>query len=443
MNVIAQETVSASGGGLRVGPIQLVPGITHGHLVTAIIASIATNCLMSFVNVVQPMVLTDNLAVPVSSQGTVSGNLTFISELVALCLLGPLGALSDRIGRRPVVAFGFLAMGAGYVLYPLMPSVPTLYASRAVFAVGVAAVAGMMATILNDYPAESSRGRMMALGGVANGVGGLIMVLGLAQLPAVLQQMGFPADRVLLITFGITAIACAIISVVLWLGLHPGKGAEVTHESLITRMIHGLRAGARPRVAVAYAAAFVARSDFVVVGTFFMLWAVQAGQQAGLTSAEATGRAGILFAVMQGTALLSAPLVGMLIDRIDRLYALALCMLIVCVGYTGVGMLETPMSPATYFLSALVGAGMMSGFLASQALIGESAEEDRRGAIIGVFGFSGAVGILFVTSLGGFLYDRWSPSGPFFLIGVMSFVLILVSFAIRRLEQHRGIDSHG
>lgn len=231
-------------------------------------------------------------------------------------------------------------------------------------------------------------------------------------------------------------VACLLTALFLRYFLSAVRPATKSESlPLLTKLKLGLTAMRRPRISVAYASAFVARSDFVVVGTFFFLWYVQTASEAGMSSADATARAGLIFAVMQISALCSAPLVGILIDRIDRLVALAICMGVVALGYTGMGLIEDPQSPVIWFAAIAVGFGMMSGFLASQALVGEAADPEIRGATIGLFGLCGAIGILFVTSTGGFIYDQWLRSGPFLLTGALATLLTLGALAVKSREK--------
>ncbi len=431
-------TDSQAQAGLKIGPIQLAPGITRVNFAALVYASIAANTLMSFINLIQPLILEEVLQIPGDRQGTVSGNLTFVSELAALLLLGYFGALSDKTGRRPIVVFGYVMLGVGYLLYPFMPDEYTLYASRAVFAIGVAAVSGMMATILNDYPAEQSRGKMMAIGGVASGAGGILM-MAVAQLPSLFEKGGMTTPQAIQATLLSVFAACCVTALLLRMFLSPAQAVTTAEDPpLLTKLQQGVTAMRQPRISIAYASAFVARSDFVVVGTFFFLWYVQSASEAGMSSADATGRAGIIFAVMQVSALLSAPFVGVLIDRIDRLTALAICMAVVAIGYSGMGLVADPLSPIIWVAAVAVGIGMMSGFLASQALVGEAAAPKIRGSIIGLFGLSGAVGILFVTSTGGYIYDNWLRSGPFLLSGALATLIVISAILVRRRESRRA-----
>ena len=96
------------------------------------------------------------------------------------------------------------------------------------------------------------------------------------------------------------------------------------------------------------------------------------------------------------------------------------------------GLLSDPTGTAIWPIAIMVGAGMMSGFLSSQALIGEASPAEIRGSVIGLFSLSGAIGILFVTKNGGFIYDEWLRSGPFLMTGTMAMILALWALRVRR-----------
>jgi hypothetical protein len=55
--------------------------------------------MLSGISFLQGYVLTEHLNIPRSQQGTVSGDLSFWVEVVALLLFTPVGVLADRIGR--------------------------------------------------------------------------------------------------------------------------------------------------------------------------------------------------------------------------------------------------------------------------------------------------------------------------------------------------------
>lgn len=101
----------------KVGPINLMPGVTGFHFWSFMYAAFICIAMLAGMNFLQIFVLDVNLALPKSEQGGVTGLLAFYTEAVALLLIIPSGALADRIGRRPVLVGGLLFCGAGYALF--------------------------------------------------------------------------------------------------------------------------------------------------------------------------------------------------------------------------------------------------------------------------------------------------------------------------------------
>lgn len=62
-----------------------------------------------------------------------------------------------------------------------------------------------------------------------------------------------------------------------------------------------------------------------------------------------------------------------------------------------------------------------------------------KGSMAGVYSLAGGAGILILTKLGGFLFDRVSTGAPFYMLAVFNGLLLLVSIAC---DIKRGITSH-
>jgi MFS family permease len=185
-------------------------------------------------------------------------------------------------------------------------------------------------------------------------------------------------------------------------------------------------------VALAYAAAFVSRGDFAVVGTFFTLWVTTYGTtEAGLSTAEALAAGGIVIGISQGVVLLTAPLFGVIADRINRVTSVLIALAISAVGYGSTILVDDPLGGMIYVSATLIGLGEISGLIASGVLIAQQAPRDIRGSVIGVFSFFGAVGVMAATGIGGQLFDNWRPQGPFVLFSVFSLLVLLWGLTIR------------
>ena len=91
------------------------------------------------------------------------------------------------------------------------------------------------------------------------------------------------------------------------------------------------------------------------------------------------------------------------------------------------------------YLAMMLGIGQASGILASQVLIGQEAPGPIRGAVIGMVGFFGAVGILIISKLGGWAFDEWRPGAPFIIMSIANLVLLLFAIYVRFAAAPRAV----
>lgn len=422
--------------GRRLLGIELNPAVSGGNLLTFYFSCFATILFASFIPQSQPFLLTEFLGIPQERHGVVSGLLNFWAEIVIIIAVAIFGPLSDRLGRRPVTGLGFLVMAAGIALYPHADTLNELLAFRLLYSVGLAAVTTCIVTLIGDYAVNNSRGRATGLQGVMNGFGAMVSVFFLLQLPAIFQSAGASTDEAGLWTYSMVAIAAAITGIVMFLGLKKGAGesSDGEHSETLWQITRaGLRSGKDPAIALAYGASFVARGNLMIVGTFFTLWVTNYGTaELGMNRAEALGRAGMIVGIAQGCALLGAPIFGILADKINRLVALRIALLISAIGYGSTIFIFDPFSPAMIFCAVLIGLGEISCIITSGVLINQQAPERQRGAVIGFFTLSGAVGILVASVVGGYLFDAWRPSGPFVFFSAVAFAVLTWAMFIGR-----------
>ena len=355
-------------------------------------------------------------------------------------MVGPLGALADRIGRRPIYVIGFLWVGAVMFLLPLTETLFQLGVLRAFYGIGSACITSMMATVLADYPQERTRGKMLAASGICNGLGAIVMAVLLGQLPRVFSDIGYDALLSGRLTYWLGGALAVVTAVVLSRGLKGGVPGAVRKRMPIRQVLveGALVARGNPRILVACLEAFIARGDLVVVSTFLTLWAKQAGLLDGLTLPEALAAATMLAGTVSLAQLLFAPVVGFYIDKVDRLTAMASAMGLAGVAYIWVGFSADPLALIFIPAALLLGMGESAAILSGAAVIGQEAEEKVRGAVVGLFNLCGSIGTLIIVFVGGFIYDAWMPGAPFVMVGVINLLVMVVAITIRRRTGFRS-----
>ena len=420
-------------GGRKFGPIFLMPGVTPSHTAVFLFADMITIGFVAFVVISQTYLMNAHLGIPEELQGTITGDMGFWSEVAIIGMVWLFGMLADHTSRRLVMSVGLVILGLSYILYPFSESVTHLLICRLIYAAGVAATTCMLTVIVHDYPQHRSRGKLVVTSGIFGGLGAM-MAGGLGgRLPDFfIGQGASPIDAGFYMNW-VAAGICIVTGLIAAVGMHPGvPGRERQAHGFSTTLIVGFREARDPRVALAYLSAFAARSDLVIVGTFIVLWGTLAGQSQDMDTADALGAATLRFVIASSMSLVWAPIMGILLDRINRITMLAFGAALATVGFFLVGLIDDPLAPSVLPLFFLLGIGQASCFYASQALIGHVAPLDNRGAVVGAFSACGAIGVLVATGVGGRLFDAVGPGAPFIMVSFATAALCLFAIWVRR-----------
>jgi MFS family permease len=428
--------------GIKLGFLELAPGVSRSNAFVFFYAAFSTIGLLTFVSTGTAQVL-NAIGVPGNEQGTITADLVVVTEIVQILIFGLVGVLADRIGRREVATVGMILMGIAYALYPYAESVSELMIYRGIYAFGLGASAGMVGTLIADYPADSSRGKFVAVGGAFNGIGVVVVtvVFGANAAP-MLVAAGYDPLTATRIAHGVVAAACFISAIVFYLGLKKGTPGEPedrpsTKELMTSGITEALK---NPRIALAYACGFVARGDQVILGTFTVLWGTRVGIDSGMDYATASGKGALIFAIAGTASLIWLPVLGIAMDRMNRVSAIILCMGCAAVGYSATYFVDEatmftssgfPLSLQATFFFFLLGIGQISAFLGATVLISQEAPKLKRGAVVGMFNTFGAIGIFIAVSFGGRLFDVYGGYAPFVLIGAMNVVVVLFAIIVR------------
>jgi MFS family permease len=421
--------------GVRIGPFWFTPGWSRGNALTVWAGSFFTIAMAAFMALAQPYVLTEMLHVPASRQGSWTGALQMLQELVIIATVGFAGAWSDRVGRRRVYYLGLCAMALAYALYPLATNFVELVLFRCLFAVGVAAVPLMLSACVVDSVQELSRGRWVGANNTLQGLGVVVIAsMALTAAPAWFVAEGASAHDAGRYTYWLAALVCLLTAALVAAGLPRflPRTRPDDRRSMLRQVVDASAiAGTNPRMALAYGAAFIGRGDFAVIGAFFSLWIVQEGTARGMPTAQAFAAAGRMFGIVQLAAMLWAFLMGMITDRVNRVTAVAIALAIATCGYLLMGQVDDPFAPGLIPFAVLLGMGEMSIIVASGALLGQEVPAANRGSVVGFFNGVGGAGILFATVVGGLIFDHVGRTAPFTMMGLLNATLLVAALVVR------------
>ena len=416
----------------KLGPIELAPGIARFNAITYFYACFICIGVLAGMNFIQGYILTEMLSIPRSNQGTISGNLAFTQEIIAILLVALFGMLSDRIGRRPVMVFGTLVVAIGFALYPFATSLTELFIYRAVFATGAAALSAVLAIIVNDYPQERSRGKLISVHSVLNALGVAAFAILLGRLPTVFTSNGYDpvtsGQYTMLIVAGLTFVS----GLIFLRGLKGGTPEKHYNKPSVGELVKvGIESAKNPRIALAFGATLLARADVSVNGIFISLWAITSGAALGLSAGEAMKRVVLVIVITNLLSIVWAFVFGSIIDRINRVTAMVIAMSLGTVAYGSIYFVDSPLNYSNLPFFILISASAIGTVISTSSLIGQEAPMRQRGTVIGVSTFFGAVGILAATKFGGQLFDVMGPRGPFLLIAAAHATLLLAAITVR------------
>ncbi|KAG0309704.1 hypothetical protein BGZ98_009462 [Dissophora globulifera] len=419
--------------------------IGYLNLITYLVACFATICLIAYLSIVQPFVLTVLLGIT-ENTGDITGSLALYDEILALPATLIWGVLSDRVGRRPIYSAGFVLLGTSMILYSYVKNVyPHMLLCRLLFSLGSAACTCMMTGTLGDIAGgKHQRGRVSAIVGMFAGFGGLVSGLVLIKVPyqlGTLVKNDAEGIQLALIIVGGSAIGLAVVlalaipdinapepSLIRYLrrAVSPRNSQTVDNveKPRIVRpavnplklLKYGILAGRDPRIALAYFSSFV-------------------------SCGAAAGDTHLLTGIGQGVSLAFAPLFGYAGEKLKKSSVLGVAGLIGAIGSLPFAFTkEAPAHKSNYVFVCMVGIGQIGMIVTGMSLVnGTYIDPKYRGSVAGVFSFCGAVSIMIMVKLGGYLFDVWMRGAPFVLMGIAHLLVAVFSLYVRiitpRLEQ--------
>jgi MFS family permease len=339
------------------------------------------------------------------------------------------GSVSDRLGRRPVIAFTVLITALAFLLLAHAHSLALLFAARMLAGIGSANIAASQAYITDVTPPE---GRAKALGliGAAFGIG---FIFG----PPV---GGFIKEHYGMAAVGYSAMGLSLLNLVLVLLLLPESLKERNREvklelKPVTQALNALR---NERFRDLFITTFIYITAFSMMQiTVALLWE----EQYALSEAQI----GYMFAAI-GFA--SAVVQGTLVGWLARTFGEARLMVYGAI-LMGCGLFSIPFVPNELFMPlALIPIALLAlanGCLMPSitSLLSRNAKQSEQGQVLGLNQSFASLARIAGPTLGGVLYG-WHYSGPYVAgAGLMGVVLLFVLAFQRAARRSTGLsDQH-
>ncbi|SEL01256.1 drug resistance transporter, EmrB/QacA subfamily [Blastococcus sp. DSM 46786] len=415
--------------------------------------------------------ITDDFVAPVTQ-----GVLVAAASVLVLAVAMPLtGWITDRFGRRRTLVLALVVLLAGTVGSAISPTLDLLVASRAVQGLGCALVpTAVMGTLARRWPAHR-RNRVMGAWGAANGIGqavgppigGLladalgwrsifwllvpvtvaVLLLTIWRMPRD-QPQPVPIDLpgVASLTLGVAALMAAI-TLAPQVGVPPWAaplGVLVGVVALAVFVVSGLRrpnAFIDPRLLIEIRWLRSAVGVFVQQVTLFSVLVAVPLHLTGVVQLSGT-MTGLLVFLLPAVWAASAPLVGLLADRIGPRSVLRTGLGVLFTVDVGIGVLLGSRSTAVVPVAVLlVVAGLGVALVQTPSLTGATrSPAGQKGAGLGLFNMMRFIG----ASVGAAGVAATFPEHLAWLFGGCAAVAVLglaLSFAGREMLEAPGADA--
>ncbi|WP_326946306.1 MFS transporter [Amycolatopsis sp. NBC_01307] len=318
----------------------------------------------------------------------------------------PIAALSEVVGRRPVIVTSVVASVVFGLLLPLMPTYPALLVLRALQGIAIAGFPGVAAAYLAERLGRAGVAAAVGAMIAGNTVGGMLGRL----------SAGFSAGPLgwrgaLFVVAGIGAVCAAITVVTLPPGTARGK---VQLKAVVNGLLTAVR---RPVLLAQYAVALLAMGSFVALynAAGFRL----TGDPLNLSPAIAS-----LVFLAYATGSVSSAAAGRLVARVGRRRAVIGSLLLMAAGAA----LTLPDSLPLVIAGFLV---LTCAFFAAHAVANgwaaADAPEDARGQVGGMYTATYYLG----SSIGGAAgANVFGHAGWGWLIALVTIWLLLAAAAV-------------
>jgi MFS family permease len=349
------------------------------------------------------------------------GMLSSLSGATSLVGSVPVGIVSDRVGRVPVLFCGLASFALAMTLFAVAPDPVWLIPGRLLIGIAVVATFWIAAAYLGDIVGSDERGMAFGLLTTAMGLG---FTIGPLLGGEIAERAGIRSAYVL------AAAAAAAGAAIVLTNLRGGEAGRGERSRPRASLRAALRVGRERSLIVAGIANILSAITFGgAIATIFPLYGAAFGLSAGTI--------GTMFAIRSIASTAVRLPSGALIATIGSGRVLVGALVLQVLAVAGLGTAQQFAAMLTWLI--LEGIGFGAFLTSSQSYLAEHTEAATRGAAIGFFSMTGGLGYTLAPLVLGIVGARLGLSAVFYVTGALGVVALAAIAAVWRRSSRAAV----